>query len=92
MARRSETMEMMNPVGERCLTSEERQEIKEAWNNLRDALEPMDRMVGDPEEIDCENLYATCLRCSEAFDAFQHAVMRAKQVRLLHAAHGGQPT
>ena len=84
-------MEETNPVGERCLTAEERRELAATWERLQAALHPMGAMIEQEDEVDCDELYAAFLHFSEACEAFERAVMRAKQIRLLHAGHSGQP-
>ncbi len=85
-------MEEMNPVGERCLTPEERREINAEWVKLRNAMEPLGNFVEQPDDIDCDELYSSFLRFSEIFDAFERSVMRSKQIRLLHAGHRAGPS
>ena len=84
-------MDHTNPVGETCLTVEERRDLEAAWSGFQQAFEPMSAIVARVDEVDCEELHSTFLQLADAFEQVERAVMRSRQVRLVHAAHGGEP-
>ena len=84
-------MDQVNPVGETCLTAEERRDLEATWHAFQQSLAPMDAIVARVDQVDCEDLHSTFLRLVDAFDQVERAVMRSRQVRLVHAAHGGEP-
>ena len=81
-------MQELDPANERCLTSEERRELQEQWKALQAALEPVGTHLGGAEDVDCEELYTVFLRLEDTFEAFEHSLMRSKQIRMLRAAQG----
>jgi len=84
-------MEIPNPANEQCLTPEEQRELEEHWEALQAALGPVGTQIKSTEDVDCNQLYTQFLQLGDAFEAFEHVLMRTKQVRMLHASHGEHP-
>ena len=80
-------MDNLNPSDEICLTPEERRELQAAWRDFEAALQPLSEMIRQAEEVNCDDLHSAFLRATDVYDEVERAIMRAKQVRLLHAAH-----
>ena len=78
------------PSTDRCLTTSERRELQAAWASLQSALQPLGDLVGQADLVDCDKLHETFLSLSDEFEKVEHLIMRAKQIRLLHAGHGGE--
>jgi hypothetical protein len=72
---------------ETCLSPDEHREVEAAWRALQVRLQPVGEMIEHAAKVDCKDLYAAFLHLAVAFDTFEQAVMRAQQIRLLHAAH-----
>ena len=75
------------PGIDRCLTTEESQELQVAWSGLQTALQPLGELVQHGAEVDFDELHATFLNVSNDFEKVAHLIMRAKQIRLLHSGH-----
>ncbi len=75
------------PGSEKCLTTEESQELQAAWSGLQAALRPLGELVQRATDIDCDELHDTFLNVSDDFDKVEHLIMRAKQIRLIRAGH-----
>lgn len=84
-------MEIPNPANEQCLTPEEQRELQEHWAALQAALGPVGTQIESTENVDCDELYALFLQLGDAFEAFEHSIMRSKQVRMLYASRGEHP-
>lgn len=80
-------METPNPASEQCLTSNEQRELQVLWAALQAALGPVGARIESSDDVDCEELYTQFLRLGDAFEAFEHVLMRTRQIRKLHAAH-----
>lgn len=80
-------MENLNPANEQCLTPDEQRELREHWAALQAALVPVAARIESTENVDCDELYTQFLLLGDAFEAFEHVLMRTKQIRMLHAAH-----
>jgi hypothetical protein len=80
-------MKTPNPANEQCLTPEEQRELQELWAELQAALGPVGTRIESTEDVDCDQLYTQFLRLGDAFEAFEHVLMRTKQIRMLHSAH-----
>jgi hypothetical protein len=80
-------MDRLDQQTERCLTDDERAELTASWTTLQSALEVVGSQVAGADPIDCDQLHAAFLQLSDAYEGVEHLVMRAKQWRLLHAAH-----
>jgi hypothetical protein len=79
-------MDNTYPANETCLTEDERREVTGAWRNLRSTLQPIDALIEQTDQVDCQELHAAFLRVATAFETFERTIMRAQQIRLLHAA------
>ena len=75
------------PHNETCLSPDERREVEAAWRALQTRLQPLGEMIEHADKVECNELHAAFLQLATAFDTFERAVMRAKQIRLLHAEH-----
>ena len=80
-------MTEMNPTGEKCLTEEERRELQTAWQAYDAAQQPFQKMVAHVDGVDCDELHDAFLHLADLFEEVERAIMRAQQVRLLHAGH-----
>lgn len=80
-------MDQLDPQTEQCLTDDERAELRSAWIALQSALDPIGKQVTGAEPVDCDQLHGSLLALSDAYEQVEHLVMRARQWRLLHAAH-----
>jgi hypothetical protein len=81
-----------NPLNEQCLTPDERRELQEQWRALQAALAPLVARIEGTEDINCDELYTLFVQLGDEFEAFEHSIMRSKQIRMLHAAHGDHTT
>ncbi len=72
---------------ELCLRPDERHEVEAAWRALQARLQPLGELIEQADTVKCDELHALFLNMVAAFDKLERAVMRAKQIRLLHAAH-----
>lgn len=84
-------MGIANPGNEQCLTPEEQRELQQHWEALQAALGPVGTQIESTENVDCDQLYTQFLRLGDAFEAFEHVLMRTKQVRILHSTHTSTP-
>lgn len=84
-------MDHTNPSIKRCLTPDERDEIQASWRGLQAKLQPVGALVEQADLVDCDELHTAFGQLAGVFDDFERAVMRAQQVRLLHAGHN-RPT
>ena len=80
-------MDRLDPQTEKCLTDDERAELSAGWHSLQNALASVGGQIEGPDPVDCDVLHAAFLELSDAYEQVEHLVMRAKQWRLLHAAH-----
>ena len=78
------------PSTNMCLTTAERRELQQAWTRMLAALQPLGDLVDHADEVDCNMLHQAFLKLADEFENVEHLVMRAKQIRLLHAGHGGE--
>jgi hypothetical protein len=85
-------METQHPANEQCLTRDEQRELQEQWTALQASLEPLGTRINGGEGVDCDELYALFLQLGDAFEAFEHSLMRCKQVRMLHSSHASHTT
>jgi hypothetical protein len=74
------------PGNETCLSEDERREVVAAWHDLQSTLQPIGELIEQTDQVDCQALHSAFLRVASSFETFERAVMRAQQVRLLHAA------
>ncbi len=75
-----------SPHDETCLSPDERREVEAAWRAMQTRLQPIGEMIEHADKVECNELHAAFLQLAVAFDRFERTVMRAKQIRLLHAA------
>jgi len=80
-------MDTTSAQPESCLTPDEQQELKDAWQALQAAQAPVKALVDAPV-IDCDKLHDAFLKLDDAFEAFELKVMEAKQIRVLRGAQG----
>ncbi len=73
-------------ANEKCLNADERREVAAAWQAMQSTLQSMDQLIAQTDMVDCQELYETFQRLTVTFDAFERTIMRAQQLRLLHAA------
>jgi len=80
-------MDTTSPQPESCLTPDEQQELKDAWQALQTAQAPVKALV-DAQVIDCDELHDAFLTLDDAFEVFERKVMEARQIRVMRAAQG----
>ena len=80
-------MDNLNPGDEICLTPEERRALEAAWRDFEAAVHPLGEMIRQVEDVNCVDLHTACLRVADVYEDVGRAIMRARQVRLRHAAH-----
>ena len=80
-------MDQMAPGSDRCLTSDEAQELHTAWTGFEAALRPLGALVQRATDIDCDELHDTFLTVADDFERVEHVIMRAKQFRLMRSGH-----
>jgi|GEM_PF-5035375 len=74
------------PSDDPCLTPEERRIVDAAWRAFLAALQPVGDVIEQQDAPDCAMLYNSFLKLATNFEALEREIMRAQQIRLLHAA------